>query len=276
VTERERNEDHPAKRLGRKLREARIAAGYRSQEQFGTDINLHRTAVTKIELGGRHISPELLRKWCELCHIDFELYEPGARLAWVAAANPLPDWFEDFFRAQAMSHTIRTWHPIIIPGLLQTPDYLRALHEGARTSDELIDERVASRIDLQQQTIERRPVPVTLYAVMDEAVLHREVGTPEVRHKQLMHLVGLARRKHIGIQVVPAARGANAGNVGAFTVASLEDGDVMLQGGVEDVTSDKRGTIRTSLAVFDQVRLDALGGQESIDLIMKVAEACRT
>ena len=203
------DDDHPARRLGRKLREARIAAGYRSQEQFGEAMNMHRTTVTKVENGTRHVTTDVLRKWCELCHVDFELYEASAR------------------------------------------------------------------IDLQQQTIERRPVPATLIAVMDEAVLHRRVGSEEVRYRQLTHLVEQGQRKHIGIQVVPASRGANAGNVGAFTIASLDDADVMLMGAVEDVTTDKRATIRTGLAIFDRVRLDAFSGPESLELILKVAEECK-
>jgi transcriptional regulator with XRE-family HTH domain len=267
--------DHPARRLGRKLREARIAAGYRSQQEFGTVANMHRTTVTKIENGTRHITPDVLRKWCELCHVDYELYEASARLAWVADASPVPVWFEDFFRAQVLAHTIRTWHPIIIPGPLQIPDYARALHEGAGTTDELIEERIAARIDLQQQTIERRPAPVTLIAVMDEAVLHRRVGTEATRHKQLMHLAEQGQRKHIGIQVVPARRGANAGHVGAFTIASLDDADVLLMGAIEDVTTDKRPAIRAGLAIFDRVRLDALSGPESLELILKAAEECK-
>jgi transcriptional regulator with XRE-family HTH domain len=276
VTEQERDIDHPTKRLGQKLREARIAAGYRSQGDFGTAINLHRTAVTKIENGNRHISPALLRAWCDLCHVDYELFEASARLSWVAEASQVPEWFENFFRAQVLAHTIRAWHPIIIPGPLQTPDYLRALHKGAGTPEELIEDRVSARIDLQQQTLERRPVPVTLIAVMDEAVLHRQVGSAEVRYGQLVHLAGLADRTNIGIQVVPERRGANAGNVGAFTIASLDDADVMLQDGVyEDVTTDKRPAIRAGMGIFDRVRLDALAGQESIELIMKVAESCK-
>jgi transcriptional regulator with XRE-family HTH domain len=269
------DDDGPSKRLGRKLREARIAAGYRNQQEFGAAMNMHRTTVTKIESGARQVGSDVLRQWCELCHVDFELYEASARLAWVAEASPVPVWFKDFFRAQVLAHTIRTWHPIIIPGPLQTPDYARALHEGAGIPDDLIEDRVAARIDLQQQTIERRPVPVRLIAVMDEAVLHRRVGSEDVRYKQLTHLAEQGQRKHIGIQVVPACRGANAGHVGSFTIASLDDADVMLMDAVEDVTTDKRPAIRAGLAIFDRVRLDALSGPESLELIMKAAEECK-
>ena len=275
LTAQEDDEDRPARRLGRKLREARIAAGYSSQELFSTDLSIDRTAISRIENGNRHINTDLLRKWCEACHVDFELYEASARLALVADASPVPVWFESFFHAQVLAHTIRTWHTSFIPGLLQTSDHARALIEGAGTPDGLVDERVSTRMDLQQRTIERQPVPVQLIAVMEEAALHRQVGTAEVRYRQLMHLVEQGQRKHIRIQIVPASRGANAGNVGAFTIASLDDADVMLMDAVEDVTTDKRTAIREALSIFDRVRWAALSGPESLELIMKVAETCK-
>jgi hypothetical protein len=238
-------------------------------------MNLHRTTVTKIENGTRHVTPDVLRKWCEACHIDYELYEASAKLAWVTEVSPVPPWFDDFYKALPLAHTARTWHPFFIPGLLQTPDYAKALHEGAGTPDELAEERISVRIDLQQRTVERLPVPVNVLAVMDEAALHRRVGSAEVRHRQLMHLIEQGQRKHIGVQIVPASRAANAGQVGAFTIASLEDADVMLMEAVEDITTDKRASIRTGLGIFDRVRLDALSGPESLELIAKVAEGCK-
>jgi hypothetical protein len=61
--------------------------------------------------------------------VDFELYEASARLAWFTEASPLPEWFRNFYQAQVMAHTIRTWHPIIIPGPLRISDYARVLVE---------------------------------------------------------------------------------------------------------------------------------------------------
>jgi transcriptional regulator with XRE-family HTH domain len=268
------NDSAPA-RLGRKLREARLAAGYRSQQSFGDVINLHRTTVTKIESGHRHINVDVLRRWCEICAVDYELYEASARLAWVTEAAPVPDWFADFMKALIIAHTIRAWNPIIIPGLLQTADYARVLYEATGTPDDLIEERVNARIDLQRKTLDRVPVPVTLLAVIDEAVLHRQVGTPEIMRAQLLHLAEMGQRKNVGIQVIPASRGANAGPGGAFTIASLDDADVLLKDGVdEDLVTDKRSSVRAAIGIFDRVRLAALSGPESIELITKVAEQC--
>lgn len=266
------NDETPAVRLGRKLREARLQAGYRSQEAFGQAINLHRTTVNKLERGVRAIDVPVLRKWCEVCGVDYDLYEASARLAWAAGQVPIPTWFEDFHKAQLLSHTIWTWQPLIVPGHLQTQDYARVLIEIVGTPDHLVDERVAARMDLQEQTLSRKPAPVTLLAVMDESVLRRQAGTRETMHAQLMHLVELGKRRNVAIQVVPASQGVNAGHVGGFTIAQLDDGDVMLQDGVEDVMIDKRVSVRAALATFDRIRWVALSGPESLELINKVAE----
>lgn len=265
-------DDTPARRLGRKLKEARIAGGFESQEEFGVAINMHRTTVTKIENGKRRVSAKVLRLWCDTCGVDYELYEASARLARVTSAAPVPVWFEDFRKAQILARIIYTWHPYMIPGLLQTPEYLTELHKGAGTPPGLIEERVKARVNLQEQTLGRHPAPVILRAVMDEAALHRQVGSPETMRAQLLHMVELGRRANIGIQVIPASRGANAGNVGAFTIASLDDGDVMLMESVEDAMTDRRSAIRAGLDIFDRVRLEALAGPESLELIAKVAE----
>lgn len=266
------SDDSPAQRLGRKLKEARLAAGYRSQAAIGEEIGLHRTTVAKIESGTRQIQAKVLKAWCGKCGVDYELYEASARLAWVTKAAPVPSWFEDFFKAQVLAHTIWAWHPIIIPGLLQTPDYARVLYEVVGTPKGQIEEHLAARIDLQQQTIRREPVPVNLVVVMDEAVIRRQVGTPEGMHAQLMHLVELGEENHVSIQVIPAARGANAGHVGPFMIAFLEETDVMFKDVAgEDITTDKRPAVRGGLAIFDRVRTVALSGPESLELIKKVA-----
>lgn len=262
----------PAQRLGLKLKEARIAAGFTSQNEFGAVMNMDRTTVTKIENGKRRVSDKVLRLWCEKCKVDYDLYEASARLARVAAIAPVPVWFEDFRKAQILARMIYSWHPYMIPGPLQIADYITAQHVGAGTPRNLIEERVAARIDLQRQTIDRQPQPVTLRAVMDEAALHRQFGTPEIMRAQLLHMVELGERENIGIQVIPASRAANAGNVGPFTVASLEDGDVVLMEALEDVTINQRSTVRAALDTFDRVRLVALSGPESLESIAKVAD----
>jgi transcriptional regulator with XRE-family HTH domain len=268
-------ENAPASRLGRKLREARKAAGYTSHQTLATDMNCDRSTITKIESGRLAPSEKMLRLWCELCHVDHELYEGLARLARSAEASPVPPWFENFWAAQRMAHTVRTWHPIIIPGPLQLPEYARPLYVAVGEEEDRIDELVAARIDLQQ-IFTRPKQPTKLLAVVDEAALRRRVGSDEVMHRQLMHLAEVGQRANIGIQVVYARHGGNAGHVGAFTIASLPDApDVLLMEAVQDVTTDEPPAIMQAHAIFDRVRWDALSRTQSLEYITELAEQWR-
>ena len=270
--DRQPDQNRPAARLGRKLREARKAAGYTSHQALATAMNCDRSTVTKVESGGRAPSEKMLRLWCELSHVDYELYEGLARLARAAEASPVPPWFENFLAAQRVARTVRTWHPIIIPGPFQIPDYSRPLYEATGTGDDRIEELIAARNELQE--IFTRPKhPVTLLAVLDEAVLRRRVGSEDIMHRQLSHLAEMGQHRHIGIQVVPAHHGCNAGHIGAFTIASIPDApDVLLMDAVEDVTTDQSPAIMQAHAIFDRVRLDALPKAESLEYIRELAD----
>jgi hypothetical protein len=139
--------------------------------------------------------------------------------------------------------------------------------------DDRVEELAAARIDLQQ-IFARPKQAVTLLAVVDEAALRRQVGSPEDMRQQLIHLTEMGQHRRIGIQVVPASRGCNAGHGGAFTIASLPDApDVLLtEAAVEDVTTDQRGALMQAHAIFDRVRLDALSRAESLEYIKELAE----
>ena len=270
--DRQPDENSPAARLGRKLREARKAAGYTSHQALASAMNCDRSTVTKIESGRLAPSEKILKLWCQLCYVDVELYEGLARLARAADESPVPPWFENFAAAQRVARTVRTWHPIIVPGPFQIPDYSRPLYEATGTDDDRIEELIAARIELQQ--IFTRPKhPVTLLAVLDGTVLRRRVGSEDVMHRQLTHLTEMGQHRHIGIQVVPAHHGCNAGHVGAFTIASLPDApDVLLMDAVEDVTTDQRPSLVQAHAIFDRVRLDALPKAESLEYIGELAD----
>jgi hypothetical protein len=139
-------------------------------------------------------------------------------------------------------------------------------------TEALITERVNARARLQQEVLDRDP-PVQLIAIVDESVLRRQVGSREVMAGQCRHLVALGQRRSVTIRVIPNVNGGNAGHVGAFTIASLEDGDVMLKDAVgEDITTDKRGDIRAAMDVFERVGWVALSASESLDLISNLGE----
>jgi len=109
--------------------------------------------------------------------------------------------------------------------------------------------------------------------VIDEWVLHRLIGSPEVMYEQLTHLAEMSARPSISVQVVPSENGANAGLGGAFDIATVDDspGTLRLEG-VEDQTTDRRSLVRKAGIIFNRVRGDALPRGASRDVIRKVAE----
>jgi hypothetical protein len=263
---------HPAAFLGDELRRGRLAAGFASQDALAASLAFDRTVITKAETGERPPTADVLAGWCQACRLDADLF---GRLAVLArrADGPVPTWFEDWLQSEGEAQSLRIWSPTLIPGLLQTAEYARALFLAAQTdtSDDVIDALVAAR--LERQVILGRADPPDVVAVLDEAVLHRLIGSPQVMHDVLAHVAELSRRPYIVVQVVPASNGANAGLAGAFDIAAA-DGmpETLRTESVEDQTTEKRSLVRKAAVAFDRVRGDALPRDTSRDLILKVAE----
>ncbi len=257
-------ETNPAAFLGGELRRARVAAGFSSQDALAAKLGFDRTVVAKAETGERPPTDDVLAAWCVACRLDDDLF---GRLAVLArrADGPVPTWFEDWLQAEGEAQSLRIWSPTLIPGLLQTAEYARALFLAAQsdTSDDVISALVAAR--LERQAILDRADPPDLVVVLDEAVLHRLIGAPQVMHDALVRVVV--------VQVVPTSNGANAGLAGAFDIAAA-DGmlETLRMEGVEDQTMEKRSLVRKAAVAFDRVRADALPRDASRDLILKVAD----
>ena len=265
-------ETNPAAFLGGELRRARVAAGFSSQDALAAKLGFDRTVVAKAETGERPPTVDVLSAWCQACGLDDELF---GRLAVLArrADGPVPTWFEDWLQAEGEAQSLRIWSPTLIPGLLQTADYARALFLAEQTdiSDDAIDALVAAR--LERQTILDRADPPDLVVVLDEAVLHRLIGSPPVMHDALVCVAELSRRPYVVVQVVPASNGANAGLAGAFSIAAADGIAETLQAeGVEEQTTEKRSVVRKAAVIFDRVRGDTLPRDASRDLILKVAD----
>jgi transcriptional regulator with XRE-family HTH domain len=265
-------ESNPAVFLGKELQRARTAAAFKSQDALAARLGFDRTVITKAESGARPPSDDVLAAWCEACGLDLELF---ARLAALArnGDGPIPTWFEDWLEAERQAAMLCIWQPLLIPGLLQTADYARALFLAGQTdtSEEAIDALVAARLE-RQVILDRADSPETVI-VVDESVLRRLIGSPQVMYDQLVHVADISTRPFISVHVVPADNGANAGLGGAFDVATA-DGmpDVVRMEGVEDVTSERRALVRQAKIAFERVRRDALPRAASRNLIREVAE----
>jgi transcriptional regulator with XRE-family HTH domain len=256
--------------LGDELARARLAAGFSSQQALADHLGFDRSVVGKAESGDRPPTLEVLRSWCEACNLDYDHF---ARLAALArrADGPVESWFVEWLEKEAAAQMIWAWSPVLLPGLLQTGEYARALFIAAGADDDYADEQVAVR--LGRQELLDKPHPPHLVALLDESALRRLIGSPQVMHDALVRVAELSQRPGLVIQVVPSAKGANAGLCVTFDLATAADGAVTLrQDGIEDQTTEDMPLVSKAVILFDLIRGNALPRDESRSLILEIAE----
>ena len=249
----------PAAYLGQQLRKARLAADFASQDALAAALGFERSTITKAESGGRAPTKDVFDKWCEVCGITGELRDVLTGLTVLARRTdgPVPTWFEDYLEVEDEAYAILVWQPIIVPGLLQTADYARALFLAEEIDGDKATEMATAR--LARQAIFERADPPQVVFVLDELVLHRLIGSPAIMAAQLTHICEMSERPNVSIHLLPSENGANVGLFGGFYVASSEGKpDVLLMETVQDQTTENRTLVRKAQIVFNRVRRDAL------------------
>jgi len=143
--------------------------------------------------------------------------------------NVIPSEYGDLITVEAEAATIRSYQPEVVPGLLQTAGYARAVIRAGRkggTAAE-IDRRVEVRLERQEVLTRADPAPPRVHVVLNEAVLRRRVGGPDVMHEQLEDLMADRDRANVTLQVLPFDTGAHPSMVGPFTMMTfLDPGDL--------------------------------------------------
>ena len=190
---------------------------------------------------------------------------------WHDYADVMPAWFEPYVGLEEAATSIRCFEMQCIPDLLQTADYARATarlsHPGG--SDDEIERRVSLR--LARQAVITRPASARLWMVVDEAALRRPVGGTVVMRGQLEHLMNMADRPSVSLQVVPLAAGGTAVARGGFTVLRFSEPDLPDVVYLEQLTSalylDKRDTVDHYMAVLERLCVEALTAEGSRKLI---------
>jgi transcriptional regulator with XRE-family HTH domain len=212
----------PARFFGAEVREARKRSGM-SQPELAALAGYDPSYVSKVENGA--ITPD--QKFIDACDRAFpEMHGWFARF-WRDSHKwdpSYPVWFEEWLDAERQARVVRTWEPMIVPGLLQTAGYARALFLAWQKSEDVdkIERDVAARLD-RKRIFERADL-ATLIAVIDETVLNRKIGDERTMREQLEYLVEASKRPNISLHVVPTGVGAHTGLLGAFAIADLEEG----------------------------------------------------
>jgi transcriptional regulator with XRE-family HTH domain len=255
--------------LGGELRRARKERGL-SQEELAQRINYSSSLIGMVEIGHRTPSQDFVGR------VDAALQAGGffERLLALVRADAAPPWFREWISVEAEATLIRWFEPSLIPGLLQTEEYARAvLSGGGMLREGEIEQRVTSR--LARQAVLSRDTPPEFVAVVDEAVLRRRIGGPEVMVGQLAHLLRLTESTHVHLHVVPADAGMHAGLAGAFILArSPEGGEVAhLDTPLRAHVTDRPDDVDSLQRRWESLRGEALPRRASQQMMREVAES---
>lgn len=262
----------PAALLGMELARIRVEAGYPVQAAFAGVLGYDRTVISKAESGDRPPTNAVSTAWMDACGItgtERAMLERQLTLA-RNSRGAVPGWFHWWIDVERQADSIRIWCPLLIPGLLQVEEYIRAMYLLVGADEEEAQGKAAAQ--LERQAILDGDDPVHLTVLIDETVLHRLVGTAAIMVRQLERLLAMYRRRNITIQIVRGTGGL-LGMSGAFQIAAgAEIPDTLLRQGVEDQTTDNRELVRMAAAVFEWVRGNALNVEESRAAIVEAIE----
>jgi transcriptional regulator with XRE-family HTH domain len=267
------------RRLGMELRRLREGVEL-TIEQVAERLEVSDSKISRIENGQVSATARDVRDIATLYGVTGQRLNNLMQLARETREKPwwqqYSDMDVDYAAYEAEASSFLMFGPLIIPGLLQTADYARALIRAIRydlTSKE-IERRVEFRIKRQALLTENGPP--TLWAVLDEGILYRMIGDRRIMCEQLKHLVEMASLPNLTLQVLPFSGGEHAGLDGPFVVIRFpeqNDQDMIYfeHTGREHYVDDPN-SISLYLSLFDHIRATALKPDDSLKLLHRRAE----
>jgi transcriptional regulator with XRE-family HTH domain len=276
------------RRLAAELRRLREASG-KTHEDVAAELDWHRSKISRIE-GAQFVRLSLtdLRALLDL----YGVTDPGQREAlitlgkesrergwWHSYVDMLPNPHSVLIGLEAETSSIRAYQAQLVPGLLQTEDYTRAiLRVGlmvARHQEE-IDRFVEIR-KARQALLVQDP-PVMLWTVLDEAVLRRRIGSDDVMRAQLERLIEVAKLPNVNVQVLLDDAGEHPGLEGSFMILGFAESDpdvVYIDAATGGMYVEQQEDIARYAWVFDHVRASALSPRDTVRFIQNRVDDLR-
>ncbi|MDX6280124.1 MAG: hypothetical protein QOH03_1195 [Kribbellaceae bacterium] len=272
--------------LGAHLRRMRELAGI-SRGEAGYAIRGSESKISRLELGRVGFKVRDVEDLLSL----YKLGDPEERARLIDLAkqanNPgwwqryddiTPNWFHSYLGLEMAAELIRTYEIQFVPGLLQTPDYARAVTRLGRGERPLptaeIDRLVALRKSRQQ--ILEGSAPTRLWAIVDEAVLRRPIGGRAVLRAQLEHLAEVSRLPNVTLQILPFSSGGYASTGGAFTLLRFADPDLPDVVYIEHLTSavylDKLDDLDEYVITMDSLSIAASTPRRTQELLTEITK----
>jgi transcriptional regulator with XRE-family HTH domain len=265
------------RRLGAELKRCREAAGL-TQENVSRHFEWHAAKVTRIETARVAVTARDVKDLLALYGVEDQDYREA--LMALARLSREKTWWTDyrdlmrpgnFVGLEAEASSMRTWEPIVLPGLLQTEAYMRALMRSGRSSDppKETDRRVSLRLKRQGRL--RSPSPLILSAIVDESVVRRVIGGSDVMNEQLRHLIDTAQLPNVTLQILPFGAGEHpflGGSAALLEFRETTHPDVVyLEGLAGDLYEEQPSEVGRYRDEFDRLSTMALDHRLSLKMI---------
>ena len=274
------------RRLAATLRRLRENAGL-SREDVEEQTAVNEGTLYRLETARSRPQPRTLKTLLNLYGVSdavrtdlLELAKNADAQGWLRAYQAeLPEEYAAYISFEHEARSVRNYESLYIPGLLQTEDYARAASHGSAptASTEEVENRVQARMERQERLT--GDSPLEMWAIVDEAAIHRQVGGPKVMHAQLAHLLDAAEIPNITIQAIPYDVGAHPGMPGSFVymefTESVDPDLVYVDTLAGDLFLESDDDLRLYSSMFDHLRAIALSPSKTKDLIGDVMEGMK-
>ena len=265
----------------RALRQGRELTVAQAAEQLG----ISPSKVTKVELAQLAATRDDLLKMLDVYGetdpeqqaLLLSMVREGNRKDWWEGHRVLHPKFASYLGLESVATTLQAYDTHLVNGLLQTPDYARALVRAVRPDllQHEVDQLVQVRVRRQEVLTRADPPPLTLWSVMDEAVLRRQVGGRETMHAQLQRLIAVGMQPNVTLLVMPDSLGAHPGLNGPLAILQFETGTrpvVYVEAQAGNLYMEKDDDLRRCQQTMNHILAAAPGPEQSLALIRQVAK----
>jgi transcriptional regulator with XRE-family HTH domain len=268
--------------VGAQLRRLRTQAGL-TREQAAEAIRasawkLHRLENGQVSFKDRDIADLLARYGVtdadQVAALVDLAREANAPSWWSRYSDLVPPWVRAYIDLESAASLIRTYQDQLVPGLLQTEDYLRAVIAGAHLGDTAEDAERRVALRMSRQALLERTDGFVLWAVVEEAALRRPVGGPKVLRAQLERLIEATALPTVILQILPSRVSAHAAMVGAFSILRFPEPDLPDVVYVEHLTSalylDKGSDVDAYTAVMSRLEVVSAPPHHTVAFLSRI------
>ncbi|CCF65757.1 helix-turn-helix domain-containing protein [Nocardia cyriacigeorgica] len=286
----------PRRRLGSYLMDWRSRAGL-SQPQAASLLGIGSTTLWRLEHGHNdRVNIDHVQAACELYGVPDHLAAAYVGLAkqssekswWLEFGDLIPESFDVYIGMEAAARTFTSYHVELVPGILQTADYTRAVvRDGHPDKSATEHERRVQMRQYRQMIVTRKRHPIEIDVVLHESVIRRVIGSPKISAVQLKSLADMSTRPNVDLRILPFAAGAptTAVSTGQFIIlgfgndatgAPIEPSVVYIPGYIGDLYLEKPRDVARYHMAHKAIRDAALDDVASRALLRQVAKEFQT